>query len=170
MHLMWDQGDRMPQGNQAMVFRFAGKSGQQIYLDFGGPSFQAGWTLYDSSGRSMGGGNIANDGALILPSDGVYYLILDGNALEPVVYGLRATVVGVHETQLVMGRNTAGKISNPGDEAGYFFDGVQGQRVVLDWLEPSGTPIRVTLSAPTMGDLAVFGPSDSGVLMKPSTR
>lgn len=165
MYLLWDQGDSMERGNQSVIFRIRGKIDERLYLDFMGPSTAAGWGFYEPTGRWLTGSNLTGDSTVTLPGDGEYFLVLDGNSENPVPYGLRVTPMVAAQSALLLGQTTRGAIQNPGDSIQFLFDGVAGQKVILDWLSPLGgvAPVRYVFSSPPAGDLGSGGAADGAV-------
>jgi hypothetical protein len=68
-----------------VLFRFAGASGQHLFLDGLASSSGGSWFLYGPNNESLGGSGLNGDIEVTLQQAGTYVLALSGNSANPVM-------------------------------------------------------------------------------------
>jgi hypothetical protein len=153
-------------GSEDDLFRFRGVKGQKIFLNQLSNSGRVSWALLDEGNRVVAEDSLMRDLEFYLPSDGEYILTLKGQEAFSTVINYAFEIVAPEEitAPLTLGSNSAansisGRISRPGEEDFFTFEGSIGQRVYLDRLNPIDTG-AITFRLYSPSENLVFGPQN----------
>jgi RHS repeat-associated protein len=144
-------------GSEDDLFRFNGFEGQKIFLDKLSNSGSVRWQLLDEGNRVVAQDYSMNDLELYLPRNGEYILALQGQEAFSTVINYAFEIVTPDEISAPMslGSNDipdviTGRISEPGEEDFFTFEGSIGQQIYLDRLNPiyNGN-LKITIESPT---------------------
>ncbi|MGK7917648.1 MAG: hypothetical protein AB4038_19250, partial [Prochloraceae cyanobacterium] len=136
------QGNFGVSGNKTNFYRFNGTKGQKLYFDVTADPAPGNniYSLYDSSGQKLFskfiGADYEGEGA-ILPSDGEYTLIVEGNDVNnDYNYNLQIVTPKFITTALILGETISpdSEITEPGEQDAYTFEGNIGQQLFFNAL------------------------------------
>ncbi|MFN7678906.1 MAG: hypothetical protein ACK5QW_09995, partial [Cyanobacteriota bacterium] len=146
-------------GLEADSYRFSLSERTSLYIDAVAGSYDNAWILYGPGGHYIthyqfyqnSSSASYNDAELWLEA-GDYWLLLQGNGAEPWDggshdYKLRLVTPSSSTAPLTLGTSTRGRISEPGEQDTYTFDGRVGQQLYLDAF--GGDGLRLRLLDPT---------------------
>ena len=129
-------------GTEDDVYRFSGVKGQKLFIDQISKAGSLDWVLYDADGQQVSFSSAMSDMEIdSLPKDGEYYLTLRGESgfTSTVSYAFEIITPDELSAPMLLGDNIAsntvtGEITEKGEEDIYTFEGVAGQRLLLDRL------------------------------------
>jgi large repetitive protein len=149
---------RLDAGNSVKLYRFTGRSGQQLSFDLNAANWNgANWVLYDPSGKVVKAPAVGSpDFTATLGANGLYTLAIVGNGSNSVDYGFAINDVSVSSVRNSgLGVVQSGYLS-AGQTVDYNFTATAGTMIRVDgqnqnyyygWyirtrlLNPDGTPV-----------------------------
>lgn len=147
------------------IFRFAGTAHERVtYTNLlapgAGDPFSA-WSIYDASGNNVGVGSIGFNGSALLPSDGNYILVFQGqNTSTTVAYNFSISLTPAQTLPLTLGQTINGTL-NPGTRVDqYSFTGSAGQMLFFDGIK-EGNTVFAQLTGPDGQAVVQLGTVDS---------
>ncbi|MGB3401136.1 MAG: putative Ig domain-containing protein [Microcoleaceae cyanobacterium] len=155
------EGMTLNPGTEVQFYQITGQAGQRLYFDSQQSDNSSYWHLYSPGLEELEYKRLSNDFEVVLPSDGTYYLMLQGYSTDPVDYQLQVVASTTTEMPLTLNQVTIGNISKLGQQDEFIFEGTQGQMVYLD-ARLGSESLEVTITNPSgnvvfEGDLAEDG-------------
>jgi hypothetical protein len=138
-------------GNETDSVRIRGRAGQRLFIDATSFSSNAGaWNLYDPYSRWVNGTTLGSDFKADLLLDGIYTLLLDGNAAPTATINYSFQIADASDapvTNTNFGTTFAGNIA-AGQVATFNYNASAGTVIHFDSLDQDGDPINVQLRDP----------------------
>jgi RHS repeat-associated protein len=121
-------------GSSTNLFKFSGNAGNRLYLDSQIASPNATWLLYGPGNQLIDSKPLSDDYEVVLPSGGMYYLMLRGDgSATPINYRIQVVPSTPSATNLTLGSLVSSSISVLGEQDIYTFNAnTVGQRLYLD--------------------------------------
>jgi hypothetical protein len=121
-------------GLETDIYRISGTAGQQLYIDSLLNNINGSWALYGQNNQFVTGGNgLNNDFEPVLPTDGTYLLVINGqNTNGNSNYSFKVTSPVTTTNALNLGTTVTGTISKVGEKNIYTFTGLPGQKLFYD--------------------------------------
>ena len=120
----------------AILYRYSGTAGQQLYFH-GQPNNLSGyWTLYDPNNSPVpgSGANLFGDFEVTLPMNGTYALVLYNNTTAPGPESFQVNDFAYFTNAYTIGATVVDSINRPGERRLYTFNGTIGQQLYYDAL------------------------------------
>lgn len=138
------------------VYRFDGVAGQRLFFDHFstfGNIIEDFWQVWGPGNQRLGGNSLRfnKDFEQIIPADGPYLLVFQGNSLSSgvVMPHFRVTEPPTTTQPLTLGQVINGTLDEAGERQVYTFQGTAGQRLYFDYLDPqNAVPFTRFLRAP----------------------
>ncbi|MEN8447232.1 MAG: hypothetical protein ABG776_19720, partial [Cyanobacteria bacterium J06555_13] len=135
------------------IYTFDGTAGQALAFDMVDTSspFGGSWALYGPVANTLIARNRSlDDFDAVLPADGTYTLVIDGNDNSPISYTFTVSDTTPSISVVPSGFNTVqtGTLATADQADVFTFDAIAGTRFIFDGLSSSSSNIRAQLTAP----------------------
>jgi RHS repeat-associated protein len=139
------------------LYRFTGVAGEKLLFDRTSGSSSNSWGLYNSRGKLISDAlelkSLSNDFEYTLPTTDEYVLRLNGSGNNDSTYSFQIASSELLTASLTLNEVVESEIVKAGEEDTYTFEGVIGQKLLLDTLNGLAT-LKAKLYSPT--DKLVF--------------
>lgn len=142
-------------GRETDVFKFTGTQGQRLFLDGLGTQFGGSFQLYGPNNQFVASSDIRFDFDATLPSDGTYFLVVEGFNNTPVTYSFEMVTPETSTTAITLGNTVNGNISERGETDIFTFTANAGQKLYFDGLTGNSN-FDVSLRSPSGASLLNF--------------
>ncbi|MBD2459072.1 putative Ig domain-containing protein [Nostoc sp. FACHB-87] len=134
---------------QRDIYKFTGTAGQQLFFDGISATGSGNWRLYSPENIQLAQSGITNNFTATLPTDGTYFVILDGTSATPVNFSVQVVNVEIQESTLTLGETISGTLTKAGQQDIYRFNASAGQRIFFDGLGSTNLATNARLVSPT---------------------
>ncbi len=140
-------------GRGRQLYQFAATAGQRLTFDAltAGLNAAGTWIVYDGFNRLVGGNTgLSTDFSFLVPADGDYWLVVNGQAAtDDVAYSFALSAVDPAPVATAgLNLERSGTIA-PGGQDAYNFTGTAGLPVMFDSLDVTNDGLLVSLRSPT---------------------
>ena len=136
-------------GIETELYQFTGTSGQRLSFNSLTAVSGASWQVYGAGNQSLINRSLGSDFDVVLPSDGLYVLAIDGASSNSTInYSFQVTDTSEAPVAVSgFGTVQSGTIA-AGQQDTYTFTAPAGLRVYFDSLDVDGDPLRVDFTDP----------------------